>query len=126
METLPSGRKFLLVTRRWREVCVRLTQAALVGFRNLNTVVRLTSPLSVVIGANNAGKSNLIDALRMVLSPEGTPYERVYPKRDDFAWTPDDVSEFSVTVEFDLLTSQEQSHMLFCLTPSKGPGTAQL
>jgi AAA15 family ATPase/GTPase len=34
-----------------------------VGYRNLNTTIGVCHPLAVLVGENNAGKSNVIDAL---------------------------------------------------------------
>src|SRR4051794_18785240 len=43
------------------------------GYRNLEGTFELCEPLAVLVGENNSGKSNLIDALRTVLEPEAGP-----------------------------------------------------
>ena len=48
---------------------MHVTALRAVGFRNLDTTVELCDPLAVLVGENNAGKSNVIDALRTVLEP---------------------------------------------------------
>ncbi|HEY2142270.1 MAG TPA: AAA family ATPase [Solirubrobacteraceae bacterium] len=55
------------------------------GYRNLNTTIELCKPLAVIVGENNAGKSNVIDALRTVLEPEAGPRARCWLREDDFA-----------------------------------------
>ena len=48
---------------------MHVTALRAVGFRNFDTTVELCDPLAVLVGENNAGKSNVIDALRTVLEP---------------------------------------------------------
>ena len=56
------------------------------NYRNLKTrPIGLCHPLAVVVGENNAGKSNLIDALRTVLEPEAGPRGRCWLREEDFA-----------------------------------------
>ena len=43
------------------------------GFRNLHGDYPICDPLSIIVGENNAGRSNLVDALRIVLEPEAGP-----------------------------------------------------
>jgi predicted ATP-dependent endonuclease of OLD family len=52
---------------------MRITALRAEGYRNLNGTYGLPAPLAVIVGENNAGKSNLIDALRTVLEPENPP-----------------------------------------------------
>jgi AAA15 family ATPase/GTPase len=40
------------------------------GFRNLSGRVPLCHPLAVIIGENNTGKSNLIDAMCLLFEPD--------------------------------------------------------
>ena len=55
------------------------------GYRNLNGVVPLSAPLAILVGENNAGKSNVIDALRTVLEPDAGPHARHWLREDDFS-----------------------------------------
>jgi len=99
------------------------------GFRNLNGRVPLSSPLSVLVGENNAGKSNVIDACRVLFMPEAGPRARRWITAEDFAH---DGSGARITDEFELeaeladLTESEQARMVTCLAPSLGPGFARL
>jgi hypothetical protein len=43
------------------------------GYRNLEGTVELCHPLAVLVGENNAGKSNVIDGLRTVLELRHDP-----------------------------------------------------
>ena len=55
------------------------------GFRNLQGRIPLSSPLAVLLGPNNAGKSNLVDACRILFHPEAGPRARHWIGADDFA-----------------------------------------
>jgi putative ATP-dependent endonuclease of OLD family len=54
------------------------------GFRNLEGRIPLCEPLAVIIGGNNAGKSNAIDALRLLFEPEAGPRARRWITEQDF------------------------------------------
>jgi putative ATP-dependent endonuclease of OLD family len=43
------------------------------GFRNLDGRIPLSSKLAVLVGENNAGKSNVIDACRLLFEAEAGP-----------------------------------------------------
>jgi putative ATP-dependent endonuclease of the OLD family len=99
------------------------------GFRNLDGRVPLSSPLALLVGENNTGKSNVIDACRVLFVPEAGPRARRWITVDDFAH---DGSGNRVTDEFELeaeladLSESEQARMVTCLAPSLGPGCARL
>lgn len=99
------------------------------GFRNLDGRVPLSSPLALLVGENNTGKSNVIDACRVLFVPEAGPQARRWITVDDFAH---DGSGNRVTDEFELeaeladLSESEQARIVTCLAPSLGPGCARL
>jgi putative ATP-dependent endonuclease of OLD family len=99
------------------------------GYRNLNTAVELCRPLAVLVGENNAGKSNVIDALRTVLEPENSPRGRCWLREDDFAHdglgnrTTD---ELELEVELSGLSDEEQARLVTCLAPAAGVGVAKI
>ena len=68
------------------------------GFRNLEGRISLCEPLAVVIGENNAGKSNVIDALRLLFEPEAGPRARRWITEQDFRH---DGTGLRTTDEFD-------------------------
>lgn len=100
------------------------------GYRNLDTTVGLCSPLAVLVGENNAGKSNVIDALRTVLEPEAGPRHRCWLRPEDF--THDGrggdplTGELELAVELDGLTNKEKGRMVTCLSPKAGPDAAKI
>ena len=99
------------------------------SFRNLDGHIPLCTPLAVLLGENNSGKSSVIDALRLLLMPEAGPRSRLWLTKDDFRHGPDgtrttDVLELEV--QFADLTDDEQARMVTCLSPSLGPATARL
>ena len=99
------------------------------GFRNLEGRIPLCAPLAVVIGENNAGKSNVIDALRLLLEPEAGPRARRWITEQDFRH---DGAGLRTTDEFELeaelrgLTEEDQVRMVTCLAPSLGADAARL
>ena len=98
-------------------------------FRNLDCEVNLPYPLAIVLGENNAGKSNLIDAIRILLAPRAGPRFRRWITSDDFAH---DGRGIPVTDVFELeaifggLGENEQARMVTCLAPSLGDGFGRL
>lgn len=87
------------------------------GYRNLEGRFPIGSPLAVLVGENNAGKSNVVDALRTVLEPEAGPRARNWLRESDFRQ--DDsgqrvVDELELEVELSGLSLAEQSRMVTC------------
>jgi len=108
---------------------MRIERVRLDGFRNLNDVVTLTEPLCVVVGANNTGKTNLIDALRTILWPADGPRARRWILADDFCCAADGSptrSDFEIEVVFADLSEDEEAIMATCLSPSLGEGFARM
>jgi putative ATP-dependent endonuclease of OLD family len=100
-----------------------------VGYRNLNGAFPLCHPLAVIVGENNAGKSNIIDALRTVLEPEAGPRGRCWLRDEDFAhdgFGERTASELELEVRLEGLAPDEQARMVTCLAPNEGPGVAKL
>lgn len=99
------------------------------GFRNLDTRVPLASSLAVLVGENNAGKSNVIDACRVLFEPEAGPRSRRWITAEDFPHDGNGVrttDEFGLEAELVELTDAEQARMVTCLAPSLGAGCARL
>lgn len=99
------------------------------GYRNLDGTVPLAHPLAILVGENNAGKSNVIDALRTVMEPDAGPHARHWLREDDFAHDGTGV-RVANTMEMELflgdLSDDEAARMVTCLTPQAGPGTAKV
>lgn len=99
------------------------------GFRNLNGRFPLAAPLAVLVGENNTGKSNVVDACRLLFEPEAGPHARRWITADDFAHddTGDHVADsFELEAELVDLDESEQARLVTCLAPSVGPGCARL
>jgi putative ATP-dependent endonuclease of the OLD family len=103
----------------WRGGRVHLVEVRTSGFRNLPDVVRLADPVAVVVGENNAGKSNLIDAIRSTLRPLQSFREQHELALDDFS--ADDASgeplttELTIELILDGLDQRARGRMLTCL-----------
>jgi putative ATP-dependent endonuclease of OLD family len=104
--------------------CVRLQ-----GFRNLDCSVKLCAPLSLVVGENNSGKSNLIDAIRVVLRALGHPRDQLWVTAEDF---PHDgrgariADTFEIEAVFTDLDQKQCGRMVSCLSLSSGDNVARL
>lgn len=73
-----------------------LRSLAIERFRSCqDTTVRLRSDLTVLVGENNGGKSNIIDALRLLTIPLSGRRER-YPEDDDLQRESTDNSSFLI------------------------------
>ena len=91
------------------------------GFRNLTGRIPLCEPLAVLVGENNAGKSNVIDACRLLFAPEAGPRARRWITQDDFAHDAAGVrttDEFELEAELRGLSDAERARMVTCLAPS--------
>lgn len=99
------------------------------GFRNLSGRIPLCGPLSVLVGENNAGKSNVLDAARLLFVPEIGPRARLWITADDFAHDGHGVprtNEFELAAELLDLTPADEGPLATCLAPSLGPQAARL
>lgn len=99
------------------------------GFRNLDGRIPLSAPLAVLVGENNAGKSNVIDACRVLFEAEAGPRTRVWLDAQDFAHDETGVrltDDFELAAELADLSDDEQARMVTCLAPSLGSGCARI
>lgn len=106
---------------------MRLAGIKATGFRNLSGFVPVHSGVAVVVGENNAGKSNLIDACRLLFEPETGPAGRLWITEDDFAHDGHGhrvTDTFELEAEFADLDEADQARMVTCLAPSRGPDRA--
>ena len=67
---------------------MHLERVEIVGFRGINRLSLMLEQNNVLIGENAWGKSSLLDALTLLLSPEFDLYHFV---RDDFWFPPGDI-----------------------------------
>lgn len=99
------------------------------GFRNCCDSVNFDPSLTLLLGENNAGKTNVIDALRLALISE-MGSDRLRPQLSDFARGADGkrtAEEFSVTTVLAGLTVKEQGQMSLALAPTtEGYGKARI
>jgi putative ATP-dependent endonuclease of the OLD family len=108
---------------------MRLSQVRLSGFRNLDRSVRFDTPLCLVVGENNAGKTNLIDALRLLLLPADPSTQRLYPQPVDFTHDGTGAGrgdQFEIEAVFTGLTQPQLGRMAQCLAPSVAPDAVKL
>ncbi len=99
------------------------------GFRNLEGRIPIAYPLCLLLGENNAGKSNVIDALRLLLEPDVGPRTRKWITSEDFRHDGHGVRAvdgFEIGVEFSGLTAADMARMVTCLAPSLGANKARL
>lgn len=108
---------------------MNVAKVRLDGFRNLTCEIDLSAPLAVIVAANNAGKTNLIDALRTILWPADGGRARRWITLEDFSHDAAGArsgDRFEIEVVFAGLTDDEEAVMATCLSPSLGDGYAKL
>lgn len=88
--------------------------------------VRFHKGLNALIGENDAGKSAIIDAIKMVLQTQSGEYIRV--TEDDFYVdiSGDSVSEFLIECTFEEFSVNEAKNFIEWLTFSKDEGTGKI
>jgi putative ATP-dependent endonuclease of OLD family len=99
------------------------------GFRNLSGAYPLCHPLSIIVGENNIGKSNIVDALRIVLEAEAGPWARAWLAPEDFAHDGHGnaiTDQIELEVQLSELDAGERARMVTCLAPSLGTGFARI
>jgi len=99
------------------------------GFRNLTGRIPFTPNLAILVGENNAGKSNVVDACRLLFEAEAGPRGRPWLTEDDFAHDGNGESRtdlFELEAQLADLDEGQQARMVTCLAPSLGPGWARL
>lgn len=83
----------------------------------------------MVIGENNAGKSNVIEALRLLFDPEAGPRARRWVTEQDLRHDGTGLrttDEFELEAELRGLSEEDQVRMVTCLAPSLGAEAARL
>lgn len=85
-----------------------------IKFRSLkNVTVNLRPGLNVIVGRNNTGKSNLLNAIRHAIGPAGARGEAPWITRDDFyrSSTQETAAEtISITLTFEELAENQRAH----------------
>jgi putative ATP-dependent endonuclease of OLD family len=108
---------------------MRLAQITAKGFRNLDGTVAFPDPLTLIAGENNTGKSNVIDALRLLTqSYAGARFNR-WITSDDFAHDGKGnclVDTFELEALYVELTDEERGRFVTCLAPSIGEDAARI
>jgi len=94
---------------------MQLTELQLVNFRSFsNETVTFEKQLTVLVGENNGGKSNLIDAIRLITSPLGGRRD-LYCEATDLRFGKEDVP-YELTALFSPLSPAQQGRLLSATT----------
>lgn len=89
----------------------------------------MAGQLAVLAGENNIGKSNVIDACRLLFDPEAGPRGRLWITESDFAHDGHgtrSVDQFELEAVLTDLDEQDSARLVTCLAPSLGTQTARL
>ncbi|WP_423738038.1 ATP-dependent nuclease [Chitinophaga caseinilytica] len=81
---------------------MRITQIQLNGFRNFKNAIINVSPKTLVIGANDVGKSNMLYAIRMLLDRGLSDWD-IEPKDSDF-YCHEPTTEITITIKLEDIT----------------------
>jgi putative ATP-dependent endonuclease of OLD family len=108
---------------------MRLAQISARGFRNLDGVIAFPEPLTLIVGENNTGKSNVIDALRLLTQPyAGARFNR-WITSADFAHDGHGTrigDTFELEALYVDLNDKDRGRFVTCLAPSAGVDAARL
>jgi putative ATP-dependent endonuclease of OLD family len=108
---------------------MRLTEIKLKGFRNLSTTVAISHPLALIVGENNVGKSNVVDAIRLALLCETGQADNRCIQPEDFAHEGTGqpvVDEFTIELLFTELDEIDQGRLHAVRAPAFGTDAAIL
>jgi len=108
---------------------MRLARLIANGFRNLAGQVAFSGPLTLLAGENNTGKSNIIDALRLIAQPHAGARFNRWITSDDFAHDGRGNrlrDSFEIEAVLLDLSDSERARMVTCLAPSLGDRAARL
>ncbi len=94
-----------------------LSELRLANFRSCyDTVVRFREDVTVIVGENNSGKSNVVDALRLAIGPMGKRRTR-YFERGDLSFGRE-TDAIAIDLTFDGLTEIQRGQFLTALDVS--------
>lgn len=108
---------------------MRISAVKICGFRGLDVEIPFAGPLGLVTGANNAGKSSTIDALRAILQPNTGQNGKHWIVPSDFTravGTSASATELSITITIEDIGPQHRGQMISVLAPSIGPDAARI
>lgn len=108
---------------------MHLSRLKLSGFRNLDCEVSLCPGFAVLTGENNAGKTNVVDAIRILLAAEAGHAEQLIPAESDFAHDADGKlldDSFTIEAIFERMDEIQEGRMVTALAPAHGEHTARL
>src|SRR5690348_15177341 len=97
---------------------MRLSRLEVAGFRNLSGTIDFPHALTLLVGGNNTGKSNVIDALRIISPPRAGMHLNRWITTDDFHHNPSGqraTDTFDIAATYVELSDDERGRMLTCL-----------
>ena len=95
---------------------MRLRELSISNFRSCaDTRVSLDPSLTVLVGENNSGKSNVIEALRLATVPASGRVTRYFEKDDDFSFWAQDDEPITIRAAFDEVTPAQAGFFITAL-----------
>ncbi|WP_197412746.1 ATP-dependent endonuclease [Kocuria rosea] len=107
---------------------MRISQVEINGFRGLATTIELDSPLALLVGANNAGKSATIDALRSLFLPFADGMGNRWITPTDFTRVDDATTSERIIIRATIVDvpEKQKGRLISLLAPTKGADIAIL
>lgn len=99
------------------------------NFESFDLFIPDGSPLTI-IGGNNSGKTNFLQAIRLVLDSSMPPWEKRLSE-EDFCWNKGDTcwdsgEQIVITVSFSNVTNKEEiQSLLYSIAPMNGDGAVE-
>lgn len=107
-----------------------LSHVSIENFRNFQKVdVEFRKGLNVIIGENNIGKTNLLDAIRIALGPGSTGRSRIWPDKSDLHRDANGETaiSFKIRLTFSEVSEDEMGDFIECLSyDHKNPSNSKL
>jgi putative ATP-dependent endonuclease of OLD family len=108
---------------------LHIKRVSISGFRGLETSVSLTQGLALIAGANNAGKSSVIDAIRCALLPFNERQGDRWIGNSDFSHLAAAATvhpPIEITLEISGIKPQDSGRLISVLSPASGAGTGRI
>ncbi|MBH0084343.1 ATP-dependent endonuclease [Salinibacterium sp. SWN167] len=107
---------------------MRIETLTIAGFRGIDTTIEFAPTLALVAGANNSGKTSIIDAIRSLLQPFAEGLGNRWISASDFTRVKNGnpIEDLEISAVFADIPAKHQGRLISILAPSLGSGYGRL